>query len=280
MLDQLVESRSNSESNRKRGGFLFTTAVLVFSLFASGIMWSLFAKNLEMGGDGLEFSSLVAPVPVPETAPPPPEQVKQAKPENNDVKLDNSLRIRQVNMATVNEPFVPKVVSTTPNTSRARPSEPFSIGEVDRDPIGSPSGRKEGIENATSQPLTIKPKEIEKSDTEEPPPTMVAKKIEPKIEKPPTPRTVSLGVINGKAQSLPVPAYPPPARAVHASGEVNVQVTIDEQGNVISANAVSGHALLRQAAENAAKRAKFTPTYLSKVPVKVTGLIVYRFAAQ
>ncbi len=78
-------------------------------------------------------------------------------------------------------------------------------------------------------------------------------------------------------QSLP---YPPAAKAIRASGDVNVQVTIDEKGNVISANAVSGHALLRQAAENAARGAKFSPTLLSNQPVKVTGVIVYKFSAQ
>ena len=55
---------------------------------------------------------------------------------------------------------------------------------------------------------------------------------------------------------------------------------IDETGKVISAKAVSGHPLLRDAAERAARGAKFSPTYLSKQPVKVTGLIVYKFTAQ
>jgi len=56
-----------------------------------------------------------------------------------------------------------------------------------------------------------------------------------------------------------------------------VQVTIDENGNVISASAVSGHPLLRQAAEQAARQAVFKPTLLSDQPVKVTGVIVYNF---
>jgi len=94
----------------------------------------------------------------------------------------------------------------------------------------------------------------------------------------PTPvKTISGGVINGKATSLPKPAYPAAAQAIGASGAVNVQVTIDEKGNVISASAVSGHPLLRQAAEQAARLAKFLPTKLSGQPVKVTGVIVYNF---
>ena len=98
------------------------------------------------------------------------------------------------------------------------------------------------------------------------------------VPRPPT--TVSGGVLNGKATSLPKPAYPAIAKAAHVSGAVNVQVTVDENGNVISARAVSGHPLLRASAESAARQAKFSPTKLSGQQVKVTGVIVYNFVAQ
>lgn len=42
---------------------------------------------------------------------------------------------------------------------------------------------------------------------------------------------------------------------------------------------ISGHPLLRQAAEQAAKNAKFAPTMLSGQAVKVVGIITYNFAA-
>lgn len=91
------------------------------------------------------------------------------------------------------------------------------------------------------------------------------------------PKKISGGVLNGKAISLPAPEYPAAARAVSANGAVNVQVTISEQGEIVSAAAVSGHPLLRQAAEQAARKAKFAPTLLQGVPVTVTGIIVYNF---
>lgn len=84
-------------------------------------------------------------------------------------------------------------------------------------------------------------------------------------------------MVNGKALSLPRPEYPAAAQAVKASGAVSVQILIDEGGNVIEANAVSGHPLLRQAAEQAARQASFAPTMLSGQPVKVSGSIVYNF---
>ena len=91
-------------------------------------------------------------------------------------------------------------------------------------------------------------------------------------------KPIAGGVLNGKATSLPKPPYPPAARAVRASGTVSVQVLVDENGSVISANAVNGHPLLRAAAVSAAISAKFNPTLLSGKPVKVSGVLTFEFA--
>lgn len=118
-------------------------------------------------------------------------------------------------------------------------------------------------------------------EPENTPPT--PKTPEPKPTPAPRPeaqKTISAGVLNGKATNLVRPPYPPAAKAVRASGTVNVQVTVDEDGNVISASAVSGHPLLRQSAESAARSSKFQPTTLSGQRVKVTGIIVYNFINQ
>ena len=88
---------------------------------------------------------------------------------------------------------------------------------------------------------------------------------------------LSAGVLNGKALRLPVPTYPPAARDSGAQGRVVVEVTIDEQGRVVEAHAVSGHAFLLPAAVQAARLARFTPALLSGQPVKVKGTINYVF---
>ena len=66
------------------------------------------------------------------------------------------------------------------------------------------------------------------------------------------PQNVNVGVMNSRATSLPKPAYPPIAKQMNASGEVTVQVSIDEEGNVLAAKAVSGPFVLRASAESAA----------------------------
>lgn len=93
-------------------------------------------------------------------------------------------------------------------------------------------------------------------------------------------KTISGGVLNGKATSLPKPDYPPAAKAVRASGMVTVQVTVDEKGIVTSASAVSGHPLLKQAAVEAAKKATFSPTLLAGKAVKVSGVLTFNFTPE
>jgi TonB family protein len=88
---------------------------------------------------------------------------------------------------------------------------------------------------------------------------------------------VSGGVLDGRAISKPMPPYPALAKAANVSGTVVVRVLIDEDGKVTEAHAVSGHRLLRESAENAARNARFAPTQLSGKPVKVSGVITYTF---
>jgi TonB family protein len=88
---------------------------------------------------------------------------------------------------------------------------------------------------------------------------------------------ISAGVLNGRATSLPQPTYPREARDAGVSGAVTVQVTVDEDGNVILAKAVSGNPMLQGAAVEAARQAKFRPTMVNGQPAKVTGLITYSF---
>jgi tetratricopeptide (TPR) repeat protein len=87
-------------------------------------------------------------------------------------------------------------------------------------------------------------------------------------------------ILNGTAISLPKPSYSEEARAARAQGSVPVRVVIDETGNVLRACALSGPPQLIRESELSASRAKFSPTKINGVPVKVTGVIIYRFIKQ
>jgi len=90
---------------------------------------------------------------------------------------------------------------------------------------------------------------------------------------------VEAGFMNGKAIDLPKAVYPEEARQSRAAGTVQVQVLVDETGKVLSANAIFGPDALRDAAVKAAMRAKFKPTIVGGVPVKVSGILTYDFVA-
>ena len=86
------------------------------------------------------------------------------------------------------------------------------------------------------------------------------------------------GVFQTSATKRVEPAYPPLAKAAGVSGAVVVEVTVDEQGDVISARVISGHPLLKDSALAAARGWKFTPTQLSGSPVKVIGTMTFNFS--
>ncbi|MDT5270401.1 MAG: hypothetical protein QOH49_2587 [Acidobacteriota bacterium] len=88
----------------------------------------------------------------------------------------------------------------------------------------------------------------------------------------------NVGGLDEQILDAPQPQYPPIAKAAGAEGTVSVKVTVDEEGNVVAARAVSGHPLLRSAAVDAARATKFKPTVVDGKPVKVSGIISYNFA--
>jgi TonB family protein len=90
-------------------------------------------------------------------------------------------------------------------------------------------------------------------------------------------KIVKSGVINGGAKSLPAPNYPPAAKASRITGPVPVRIVFDERGEVLAAEVIAGHPLLRQAALEAACRARFEPVLIEGKPVKVTGIVTYMF---
>jgi TonB family protein len=88
------------------------------------------------------------------------------------------------------------------------------------------------------------------------------------------------GVLQGSALRRVEPAYPPLAKAARVSGAVVVEVTVDEDGKVIAARAISGHPLMKDAAVAAARGWEFAQTKLQGVPVRVIGTITFNFTLE
>lgn len=266
MLDQLVESKSNSRENKRRSEFLAVVLFIMVSILLGSWTYSLFAKDFGMGGDELALDTLVAPVPVTEEEPPKPEE-KQPEKQQPDVDVRKEL-IQNI-MASPVKP--PDQISTAKNPIKEmRLDRMTKLGSTDSDTGAKvESGRSGVVESGGTGGLSTGTGTEKTGSTDDDAPPPPPKKVVPK--------TVSGGVLNGKATSLPKPAYPAAAKAIRAGGSVSVQVLIDESGRVVSASAVSGNPLLRAAAVQAAQGARFSPTLLSGQPVKVSGVITYNF---
>ena len=276
MFDQLV--LTNAQDSAKQARYFGITTLIYGAMIMAVLVWSVFSFDLSgLNQDDLAFNELVAPVTLPETAPVPilPDRPQPRAAAAPNARNYDEIRnpVRDITDSTV-APDKPSTVKS--DVTAVRDKVPFIVSNVNtRADGGDNLPNRNNAASSLSSAITAQPKEIK--DEESAPP------ITPKpTSAPPSNKivTVSKGVINGIAANLPKPAYPAPARAIHAGGEVKVQVLIDERGNVLSASAVSGHPLLRAAAQAAAHQAKFTPTKLSDQPVKVTGVIIYNFVAQ
>jgi protein TonB len=262
MFDNLVESGSHSGDNKRKGSFVLITAgiyvVLLVTAFVAGIMMA--TANIDQ--QTLELTALIAPVPVPQQQ----QQQKEApKPEKMDISKNVDVRKELIADVTRTD-LVPKEIS-----AKASDVPPVRKGVVTMLGSGNTNAVAPVAPGTGTGQIISAPAKVEIAEA--PPP--------PKPTPAPTPHApISGGVLNGKAVHLVQPAYPPIARSAHASGQVVVQVLIDENGNVVAAHATSGHPLLQAAAVGAARSSKFTPTKLSGQPVKVNGVIIYNFVAQ
>lgn len=86
-----------------------------------------------------------------------------------------------------------------------------------------------------------------------------------------------VGPLNLFASRLAPPNYSLLSRQMGLQGRVLVQVTLDENGKVLSAQATTGPKPLQNAAEDAVKKSKFNPVIVEGSPAKVTGYIVFNF---
>ena len=258
MFDNLVESGSHAGDVKRKGSFLLiiTAIYLVLGLafFVAGILW----YNAQLDMQNLELTALIAPVPAP------PAKTEEA-PKPEKIEINKNMDVRKELIAdTSRADLVPEKVS-----NKASDIPPVRKGVATVIGGGNTNAVAPVAPGAGTGTGPVGPARIDIKDEPPPPP--------PK----PTPHApISGGVLNGKAVHLVQPAYPTIARSAHAAGQVRVQILIDENGNVVSANAVSGHPLLQAAAVGAARASKFTPTKLSGQPVKVSGVIIYNFVGQ
>jgi TonB family protein len=73
------------------------------------------------------------------------------------------------------------------------------------------------------------------------------------------------------------PDYPPIAKQLKIAGKVEVDVTIDSEGNVENVKIISGNAMLTQSVITAVKKWKFTPFTQEGTATKATAMLQFDF---
>ena len=257
MFDVLVESTRRKTGKRASRYFVVTTAIYAVAIFALGV-GTIIGFSPALAEEYNLVGMLAPPVPMTPSAPQPeiaaPKNAKaDAQPEifapaKEPVKIPDVGDIK----------FLPK---TRPTTGTIVPGLPPGTGSQ------GCMGCVVGNSNESTPPPPPPP------DIKKIPPTPT-----PEVKQGPT--KVSEGVLQGSAIRKQRPTYPPIAKAARVSGPVQVVVTISEDGKVIDAYAADGNPMLRQAAVDAARQWLFTPTTLSKVPVKVQGVLTFNFVLQ
>jgi protein TonB len=267
MFTNLIESDSHRKEFKRRSSFfLATIAAYALILCAAGVA-SIYAydAHLEAQNTELTVDLWVPPVkPIPERdRPQPPRRVLAS---TNTGRISPQ-PVRPVLYESASNPHTPPSTISV----AAQPIPPAlpntRIGNYVGDPVQPPGGST-ACATCTGSGTTP----VVRVDDVTPPPV-------PVVVKPPTQRVSSV-VLTSKAINLPQPPYPPLARQIRVAGTVSVQILVDESGRVVAAHAVSGHPFLTKSAEEAAQRARFTPTVLNGQAVKVQGVITYNFVLQ
>ncbi len=266
MFDKLVESDTAAADFKNRSRYFMVSSVVVGILFLTAVVYSLYAAEVGLGNGNFDIAELLPPVEMTEPEPPkPPER------SNSQQSEQSALPVRTDNIARIDEAqFVPDKPSVVPSNVPSRPVGRFIIDPngTNSSGIGGPTGLPSGVRAGSGSSSTVSNENDRDLKPVEPPPPVT-------VKPPPVHRKSTL--LNSSAIYLPKPPYPRLAGTLNLEDTVNVQVMIDEKGNVISAKAASGHPFFRSVSEQAARNAKFSPTILNGVPVKVTGVIVYRF---
>lgn len=254
MFTELVESTKQKKQGRSR--FYLVTSLLYGSSLSVAAIATILWANPSMAEANM-LSVVLPPMPV---SAPPPELSPAPKTQPDPGFVPPKTPPKDIMEASKVPPKPPS------NTNRPYVAGTPIFGNFDPSAIGISNGPVGDGNEAPPPPPT-------------PTPTPVVKPTPTPAPTPETPKmlTVSSGVLQGKAIRKIQPPYPQIARAVRAFGTVPVQITISEEGRVVSAQAVGGHPTLQQAAQQAAMQWVFSPTVLNGRQVQVSGVISFNF---
>lgn len=184
------------------------------------------------GIDLARFDKTLLVAPLPPAAPPPPA-----------AHVAQTITRQPIIRAQISAPtMIPRKISvTTPDAPSVAPTVAGMAG-------GVPGGTGDVLGGALTGP---------------PPPPA------PAAERPKGPIRISGDMQQPRLLYGPPAVYPAIARVAHVSGTVLIEAIIDARGDVVQVHAISGPALLLEAAMKAVSARKYAPTILDGQPTPI-----------
>jgi protein TonB len=238
------------KENDRRHGIVYVLSFLT-SMLAHAVTLCLLVVIPLVFFSGLKVEELVAFIYAPPVPPPAPA------PASMPVKAVGTVRQTSIEAMIEAPKGIPNGILPPDETSIGTLDPRSFIGEI---PGAVTPGGSGGI--GTIAGLLETPKEVP---------------IPPPPSKPRIP--IRVGAIEPSRLITKVnPVYPELARRARVSGSVVLEAVIDEEGNVSAVKALSGHSFLVDAAVEAVKHWKYSPTILNgePVPILATVTVIFR----
>lgn len=241
-----LNPRNHSNAMKRLLAFFASTVLHFFLVFAVIVLPLVFFQVLP---EAELLTFLIAPPPPPPPLPPP-----LLPPSGRSAPKQVTVKAGEFEVPATIPKGIPAAEDEPLRVSPDAISTPLNVGYIGSGPGG-------GITDA------IGPRGISVEALPPPPP--------PKIR--PAPMLVRTTLLSSRLLKRVEPVYPELARRARVSGTVILQVTVDEEGNVTEVRVLSGHPLLDDAAVQAVKRWKYSPTYLNGEPVPVMASVTVIF---
>ncbi|MGA2359259.1 MAG: TonB family protein [Terriglobales bacterium] len=187
-----------------------------------------------------------------------------------------------------------------PKTATAAPRDEPSAGPgnstVIRIAANAAANSEPGTKKPDSAPLHVKsgPKMSAQAEESAPPlpspstdasanDSSLSGLISSASSNPPRPSLATVKLSQGVSQGLLIkrvqPTYPHAALAAHTQGAVQIEATINKEGNVTNLKVLRGDAALARAALDAVRQWRYKPYYLDGEPVEIQTQITVNFKA-
>ena len=270
------EDSGGSGGNKK----ILIAAVVVLALAALGYLGGKLGKSSRAPAPQLVSAPQDSTQPAPALAP-----------MSSPVAATSTSTPGRASSAT--QSLAPKTATAAPHDKPSAGAGNSTVIQIDANFVANSAP---GTKKPDSAPLRVKsgnkmPAQAEESAPSLPSPLTVASADDSNLSglissassSLPKPSLATIKISQGVSQGLLIkrvqPTYPPAALKRHAQGAVQIEATINKEGNVINPKVLRGDPVLAHAALEAVRQWRYKPYYLDGEPVEIQTQITVNFKA-